>query len=78
MYYFYYYRGYGKKAGSIIGDLLFLGGIALVIYIVYKTCLSSSHTTGDSDRQPQPDMGSNQPPPYGFRPDYVPGVLVFC
>nr|KAG5700791.1 hypothetical protein BaRGS_034994 [Batillaria attramentaria] len=65
---------YEKKAKSVFGDLLFLGGIALVIYIIYKTCLSPSISGGqDNSGYPRADGGSNQPPPYGFRSDYMPG-----
>lgn len=70
----YWNPGYGKKASSIVGDLLFLCGIALVIYIIYKTCLASNATGGrqDDPGYPRADMGGNQPPPYGFRPEYMP------
>ena len=39
----------GKWKG--LSDLVFLGGIAFVIYFVYKCCLSSSMGGGVGDRQ---------------------------
>ncbi|XP_025110982.1 store-operated calcium entry-associated regulatory factor-like isoform X3 [Pomacea canaliculata] len=40
---------FGAQSGSVFGHLLFVGGVAVVIYIVYKTCLSSNTTETRSD-----------------------------
>ena len=72
-------RSWGKKSGSGFGGLLFLGGVALVIYVIYKSCLAPSAAQAaaagaDNAHRPRTDMGGDPPPPYGFRPDYMPGA----
>ncbi|XP_076462438.1 store-operated calcium entry-associated regulatory factor-like [Babylonia areolata] len=74
----HHHGSWGKKGKSVVGDLLFLGGIALVIYVVYKSCLAPSATAaGDSTQSAQAGRGDSpppySPPPYGFRQDYMPG-----
>ena len=72
------YRSWGHKSKSAVSDLLFLGGVVLVIYIVYKSCLApnaqAAAAGADNSHRPRTDMGGDPPPPYGFRPDYMPGT----
>lgn len=76
-----YDHGWDKKGKSVVGDLLFLGGVALVIYIIYKSCLAPSATQGAADgdhaHRHQTGRGDN-PPPYGFRQEYMPGSSDSC
>ncbi|KAL4235590.1 Store-operated calcium entry-associated regulatory factor [Mactra antiquata] len=79
-----YHKSYSKKASSVMQDLVFLGIIAAVIYVVYKTCIASSpegQSTGRPDAPPSYEetfrnqgqgQHGQQPPPYGFRQDYMP------
>ena len=90
-------HSYKKKGSSIIQDLIYLGIIAGLIYIVYKTCIAAPATGADvppTDERPRGDPpsyedtfgprrdqhgnnhGSNQsqPPPYGFRQEYMPNT----
>ncbi|XP_025110985.1 store-operated calcium entry-associated regulatory factor-like isoform X2 [Pomacea canaliculata] len=66
---------FGTQSGSVFGHLLFVGGVAVVIYIVYKTCLSSNtaETSRDDSHRSSGFRGNPQPPPYGFRSEYMPG-----
>ena len=72
------YRSWGHKSKSVVGDLLFLGGVVLVIYIVYKSCLApnaqAAAAGADNSHRPHTDMGGDPPPPYGFQPEYMPGT----
>ena len=74
-YYIYVYR-YGKKVSSIFGDLIYLAIIAGIIYVIYKTCIASPATTDApppyDDHQRRDFHNTQPPPPYGFRPEYMP------
>ena len=62
-----------KKSASWGGDLITLAIVGIIIYAIYKTCLSTSHQDPDSQRGDR--WGSerrSQPPPPGFRQDYMP------
>ncbi|XP_059160993.1 store-operated calcium entry-associated regulatory factor-like [Physella acuta] len=57
--YNYQYKSEGGPNG------LFVFGLILVLmYVIYKLCLVPSV---------QPELPPQQPPPYGFRPEYMPG-----
>ncbi|XP_060082432.1 store-operated calcium entry-associated regulatory factor-like isoform X1 [Ylistrum balloti] len=70
-----YQSGYGKKASSVLGDLILLCAIGGVVYIIYKTCIVGSQQTenGYPNQRQDNQWGSSQPPPPGFRQDYMPG-----
>ena len=72
------FRSWGQKGKSHFGDLVFLGGAALVIYIIYKSCLAPSAAPAaadaDNSHRPRTDMGGDPPPAYGFRQEYMPGT----
>lgn len=78
-----YQQSYTKKASSIFTDLFYLAVIAGIIYVIYKTCIASSGIPAD---QPPPyddtfrgqHHHGNQPPPYGFRQDYMPNDGASC
>ncbi|KAK6180095.1 hypothetical protein SNE40_012307 [Patella caerulea] len=69
-----YYNSH-KKSKSGFGDLIFIAGVGLVIYAIYKTCISSNNRHAGSDEYPRDQgyPGSQSPPPPGFRPEYMPG-----
>ncbi|XP_022317373.2 uncharacterized protein LOC111120732 [Crassostrea virginica] len=62
--------GYGQKIGSIFSDLFTLGFVALLVYVVYKTCVAAQtgYATNDEYR---PTGSGYQPPPPGFRDEYT-------
>ncbi|KAK7100194.1 store-operated calcium entry-associated regulatory factor-like [Littorina saxatilis] len=66
------YGSWGKKSSFGCGNLLFLGGVVVVIYVIYKTCLAPSAArddgTGDGTPRPHTDRASAPPPPYGSSP----------
>lgn len=70
---------WNKNGESNIGTVFFLGAVALVIYIVYKTCLSSRDTPDNTHSPYHPESATGDrpppysPPPYGFRDEYMPG-----
>lgn len=67
--------GFGKKVGSVLGDLIWLALIAGLIYIVYKTCIATPARSDDPppyDDHQRRDFHGSQPPPYGFRQEYMP------
>jgi len=67
------YSPSAKGKGSVFGDLLTLGVIAVVIYVIYVTCLSGNNRQDTTNtRRPDPQRPSAPPPP-GFRDDYMPG-----
>ncbi len=60
---------------SWFGDIITLGIIGVIIYAIYKTCLSSDHT--DHTRSSTHDGyyssgGGSNPSPPGFRSEYMP------
>lgn len=55
------YSKHHHGSGSTFGHIVTLGIIALIVYVIYKTCLSNNGTPRDD------------PPPYGFRPEYTGG-----
>lgn len=61
---------YGQKIGSIFSDLFTLGFVALLVYVVYKTCVAAQtgYATNDEYR---PTGSGYQPPPPGFRDEYT-------
>lgn len=63
--------GYGRKVGSIFSDLLTLGVAALIIYIIYKTCVSATAGYGANNGYRPTGSGYQQPPPPGFRDEYT-------
>lgn len=59
-----------QKIGSIFSDLFTLGFVALIIYVIYKTCISAQ--TGYAANNGYRPTGSGyQPPPPGFRDEYT-------
>lgn len=50
-------KTYGKS-GSTFQNLLFLGGAAFVIYVIYQSCLAPGHRDADAT------AGHDSPPPY--------------
>ncbi|CAL1546343.1 unnamed protein product [Lymnaea stagnalis] len=56
---------YSYKSEGGVSGLFVFAGVLLVMYIIYKTCLESNPNPG-----PMPD--AHGPPPYGFRPEYMP------
>lgn len=71
-----HYHGYGKKVSSVFSDLIYLALIAGLIYVIYKKCIATQVYSDDApppyDGQQRRDFPSSQPPPYGFRQDYMP------
>lgn len=72
---------YSQKGSSIVQDLIYLCVIAGIIYIIYKTCIATPTVPSDApppydahDRygNRQQPSAPPQPPPYGFRQDYMP------
>lgn len=66
------------KTSSVLRDLVTLGGIAFVIYMLYKCCVSAPRDPRDAPPPSYDDTFRSQrpqgsPPPYGFRQDYMPG-----
>lgn len=62
--------GARQKIGSIFSDLFTLGFVALIIYVIYKTCISAQ--TGYAANNGYRPTGSGyQPPPPGFRDEYT-------
>ncbi|KAL5021942.1 hypothetical protein ScPMuIL_001097 [Solemya velum] len=66
-----------QKSGSM-GNLVMLAVVGVIIYAIYKTCLSTPAMPSGSD-QPPPytprgsnDSQGNSGPGYGFRPEYMP------
>ncbi|OWF35556.1 store-operated calcium entry-associated regulatory factor-like [Mizuhopecten yessoensis] len=64
-----------SKARSIVGDLVLLCAIGGVVYVIYKTCIAGGQQA--ENRYPNQGQdnrfGGSQPPPPGFRQDYMPG-----
>ena len=75
-----YYSSH-KKHSSWFGDLITLGIVGVIIYAIYKTCLSDDHNTNGraSAGRYDPHRGSGtNPPPPGFRSEYMPdGELLY-
>ncbi|XP_053395306.1 store-operated calcium entry-associated regulatory factor-like [Mercenaria mercenaria] len=73
-----YQYSYSKKASSVMQDLFYLGVIAGIIYIIYKTCIATPNISSDApppyDAQDPHRQPSAPPPPYGFRNEYMPGT----
>lgn len=65
-----FFSRYGQKIGSIFSDLFTLGFVALLVYVVYKTCVAAQtgYTANDEYR---PTGSGYQPPPPGFRDEYT-------
>lgn len=68
------------RASSVFWDVMNLCVIAFFIYMIYKCCIATP-TPAANDQPPsyedtfrqQGPHGNQQPPPYGFRQDYMPG-----
>lgn len=64
---FFSFYSYSVKgpSGGMSGIVVFVGALFLM-YIIYKICIAPSyHIPAGS--------GTQEPPPYGFRPEYMPG-----
>ncbi|XP_069128119.1 store-operated calcium entry-associated regulatory factor-like [Argopecten irradians] len=70
-----YQSGYGySKAKSILGDVIMLCAVGGVVYIIYRTCIAGGPQTATGYPPNQDNQwGNSQPPPPGFRQDYMPG-----
>ncbi|KAL8598625.1 hypothetical protein ACOMHN_013508 [Nucella lapillus] len=74
----YDFGSVGKKSKSMEGDLLFLGGIAVVMYVIYRSGIAPSAATpndGTDGNRGQANRGDN-PPPYSpptYGEEYMPG-----
>lgn len=66
---------YGKKASSIMSDLIILCVVGGIVYAIYRTCIVGGPQTDDGHpHQGYDNRGAgSQPPPPGFRQDYMPG-----
>ncbi|BFZ16803.1 hypothetical protein BsWGS_19842 [Bradybaena similaris] len=58
------YKYEGSSGG--VNGLIFIAVIILVMYFIYKVCIAPNDYTAEG-------YGRQQPPPYGFRPEYMPG-----
>ncbi|XP_071811269.1 store-operated calcium entry-associated regulatory factor-like isoform X2 [Apostichopus japonicus] len=76
-----YNSGYASKRKSSFSDWIMLAICGLIIYGIYKSCMSSGHTgthpDDDTNRRGGTHWGGGSggggnPPPPGFRPEYNP------
>lgn len=73
-----YYSGYSNKRKSSFGDWIMFAICGLIIYGIYKSCMSNgqtgTHPDDDTHRRGGTHWGAGggNPPPPGFRPEYHP------
>lgn len=62
-----YQSGNTSKGESDWGAVKFIV-IVVIMFLIYNTCIKRAPAT--PNQGPQPTQGPNQPPPYGFRPEF--------
>jgi len=61
-----------KQSSSGFGTWMFIGGVGVVLYAFYKTCIAPNEHVNARSRTSDDFSGRPPPPPPGFRQDYFP------